>query len=99
MLDERNESILEAENLFLTRGANKDNLTDLKRINAGEKIVLAQMTLEKNLMAFRRKMNEIKSNNVMKKSSQEQFAIYKEVKRQEAERKKKELEDKLLSKQ
>ena len=99
MLDERNESILEAENLFLTRGANKDNLTDLKRINAGEKIVLAQMTLEKNLMAFRRKMNEIKSNNVMKKSAQEQFAIYKEVKRQEAERKKKELEDKLLSKQ
>ena len=99
MLDERNESILEAENLFLTRGANKDNLTDLKRINAGEKIVLAQMTLEKNLMAFRRKMNEIKSNNVMKKSSQEQFAIYKEVKRQEAERKKKELEDKLLAKQ
>ena len=99
MLDERNESILEAENLFLTRGANKDNLTDLKRINAGEKIVLAQMTLEKNLMAFRRKMNEIKSNNVMKKSAQEQFAIYKEVKRQEAERKKKELEDKLLAKQ
>jgi hypothetical protein len=99
MLDERNESILEAENLFLTRGANKDNLTDLKRINAGEKIVLAQMTLEKNLMAFRKKMNEIKSNNVMKKSAQEQFAIYKEVKRQEAERKKKELEDKLLAKQ
>ena len=57
------------------------------------------MTLEKNLMAFRRKMNEIKSNNIMKKSSQEQFSIYKEVKRQEAERKKKELEDKLLSKQ
>ena len=99
MLDERNESILEAENLFLTRGANKDNVTDLKRINAGEKIVLAQMTLEKNLMAFRKKMNEIKSNNVMKKSAQEQFAIYKEVKRQEAERKKKELEDKLLAKQ
>ena len=99
MLDERNESILEAENLFLTRESNKDNLTDLKRINAGEKIVLAQMTLEKNLMAFRRKMNEIKSNNVMKKSAQEQFAIYKEVKRQEAERKKKELEDKLLAKQ
>ena len=55
------------------------------------------MTLEKNLMAFKRKMNEIKSNNIMKKSSQEQFSIYKEVKRQEAERKKKELEDKLLS--
>ena len=33
------------------------------------------MTLEKNLMAFKRKMNEIKSNNIMKKSSQEQFSI------------------------
>ena len=35
----------------------------------------------------------------MKKNSEQQFAIYKEVKRQEAEKKKKELEDKLLSKQ
>jgi hypothetical protein len=99
MLQERNEAILEAENMFLSRGANKDNVTDLKRINAGEKIVLAQMTLEKNLQAFKKKMNEIKSNNVMKKNSEQQFAIYKEVKRQEAEKKKKELEDKLLSKQ
>ena len=99
MLQERNEAILEAENMFLSRGANKDNVTDLKRINAGEKIVLAQMTLEKNLQAFKKKMNEIKSNNVMKKSPEQQLAIFKEVKRQEAEKKKKELEDKLLSKQ
>ena len=99
MLQERNEAILEAENMFLSRGANKDNVTDLKRINAGEKIVLAQMTLEKNLQAFKKKMNEIKSNNVMKKNPEQQLAIYKEVKRQEAEKKKKELEDKLLLKQ
>ena len=99
MLQERNEAILEAENMFLSRGANKDNVTDLKRINAGEKIVLAQMTLEKNLQAFKKKMNEIKSNNVMKKSPEQQLAIFKEVKRQEAEKKKKELEDKLLLKQ
>ena len=57
MLQERNEAILEAENMFLSRGANKDNVTDLKRINAGEKIVLAQMTLKKNLQAFKKKMN------------------------------------------
>ena len=57
------------------------------------------MTFEKNILPFKKRMNEIKSNNVMKKTSEEQFAIYKEVKRQEAERKKKELEDKLLAKQ
>ena len=89
LLLERNESILEAENLFLTRGLNNDNVTDLKRIDAGEKIVLAQMTLEKNLLPFKRKMNKIKSENIMKKSPEERYAIYKEIKRQEAERKKK----------
>jgi hypothetical protein len=83
----------------LTRASNKDNLSDLKRVNASEKIILTQMTFEKNILPFKKRMNEIKSNNVMKKSSEEQFAIYKEVKRQEAERKKKELEDKLLDKQ
>ena len=83
----------------MTRASNKDNLSDLKRVNASEKIILNQMTFEKNILPFKKRMNEIKSNNVMKKSSEEQFAIYKEVKRQEAERKKKELEDKLLDKQ
>ncbi len=96
---ERNENILETETFFLTRASNKDNLSDLKRVNASEKIILTQMTFEKNILPFKKRMNEIKSNNVMKKSSEEQFAIYKEVKRQEAERKKKELEDKLLDKQ
>ena len=99
MLQERNEAILEAENMFLSRGANKDNLSDIKRVNASEKIILTQMTFEKNILPFKKRMNEIKSNNVMKKNSEQQFAIYKEVKRQEAEKKKKELEDKLLSKQ
>ena len=95
MLDERNESILEAENLFLTRGLNKDNVTDLKRINAGEKIVLNQLTLENNLPAFRKKMDMIKSSSVLKKSPEERLNMYKEKKREEAERKKKELEDKM----
>ena len=35
----------------------------------------------------------------MKKSSPKKFAIYKEVKTQETEKKKKKLEDKLVSKQ
>lgn len=53
------------------------------------------MTLEKNLYIFQKKMNEIKSASILKKSPEEKVEMYKEKKRKEAEKKKKELEDKL----
>ena len=46
------EEILEDENILFNRGLNKDNVTNLKRLNANEKTVIAQMTLEKNLYIF-----------------------------------------------
>ena len=93
--DEFRQFILAEQNEILKKGVNKDSLSDLKRINAGEKIVLNQLTLENNLPAFRKKMDMIKSSSVLKKSPEERLNMYKEKKREEAERKKKELEDKM----
>ena len=93
--DEYRQMILADQNEILKRGVNKDSLSDLKRINAGEKIVLNQLTLENNLPAFRKKMDMIKSSSVLKKSPEERLNMYKEKKREEAERKKKELEEKM----
>ena len=70
-------------------------MTNLKRVNAGEKIVREQLTIENNMKAFRKRMNLIQSASILKKSPEERFAMYKEKKRQEAEKKKKELEDKM----
>ena len=60
-----------------------------------EKTVVAQMTLEKNLYLFHKKMNQIKNSSILKKSPEERLTMYKEKKRKEAEKKKKEMEEKL----
>ena len=53
------------------------------------------MTMEKNLSDFYRRMNALKDQSIYKKSPEERYKIYKNLKREEAERKKKELEEKL----
>ena len=60
-----------------------------------EKTVVAQMTLEKNLYLFHKKMNQIKNSSILKKSPEERLTMYKEKKRKEAEKKKKEMEEKM----
>ena len=64
-----------------------------------EKVVLNQMVLEKNLTNFRRKMNKLQSNSVIKKTPKEKLEMYKEKKKQEEEQKQKAEEDKKLNKQ
>jgi hypothetical protein len=93
--EEYRQLVLAEQKEILTRGANKDNMTNLKRVNAGEKIVREQLTIENNMKAFRKRMNLIQSASILKKSPEERFAMYKEKKRQEDEKKKKELEDKM----
>ena len=93
--EEYRQLILADQKEILTRGANKDNMTNLKRVNAGEKIVREQLTIENNMKAFRKRMNLIQSASILKKSPQERYAMYREKKREEAEKKKKELEDKM----
>ena len=94
-LNERRLDIIEYQLELLKRGNKKEKSNELKRINAGEKRVISQMTMEKSLADFYKRMNELKDQRIYKKSEDERFKIYKNIKREEAERKKKELEEKL----
>ena len=87
--------ILEYQTMILNRGITKDNVTNMKRLNANDKTIINQMNIEKNLKNFRKKMFQLKDQSIIAKSQEEKYAMYKEKKRQEAEKKKKEMEDKL----
>lgn len=91
---ERRKDILYYQSIMLGRSLSRDNIFTTKRINASEKTLNEQMTLESNLTIFNKKMNELKSQSIFKKTLQERYKIFKDFKKKEAERKK-ELEDKL----
>ena len=91
---ERRKDILFYQSIMLGRSLSKDNIFHMKRLGASEKTLNEQMTLEKNLTLFNKKMNALKSQSIFKKTKQERYKIFKELKKKEAERKK-ELEDKM----
>ena len=92
--NERRKDILFYQSIMLGRSLSRDNIFRKKRLNASEKTVNEQMTLEKNLTLFNRKMNMLKSQSIFKKTMEERYKIFKELKKKEAERKK-ELEEKM----
>lgn len=91
---ERRKDILFYQSIMLGRSLSKDNIFHMKRLNASERTLNEQKTLEKNLTLFNKKMNELKSQSIFKKNLQERYKIFKDLKKKEAERKK-ELEDKM----
>ena len=93
--NERRFDILDLQLDLLKRGKKRERTNEMKRINAGESRVIGQMTMEKNLSDFYKRMNLLKNQSIYKKSPEERYKIYKNLKREEAERKKKELEEKL----
>ena len=98
---ERRLDILDYQYELLRRSKKKEKMGELRRINAGEKTIINQMVLQKNLSDFFRRMNKLKSQSVYKKTPEQRYKIYRDLKRAEAERRKKELEekmDKLLNK-
>lgn len=92
--NERRKDILFYQSIMLGRSLSRDNIFRKKRFNASEKTVNEQMTLEKNLTLFNRKMNMLKSQSIFKKTMEERYKMFKELKKKEAERKK-ELEEKM----
>ena len=94
-LNERRLDIIDFQLDLLKRGKKKDKSNELKRINAGERRVISQMTMEKNLTDFYKRMNALKDQSIYKKTEEERYKMYKTLKREAAERKKKELEEKL----
>ena len=93
--NERRLDILDYQLELLKRGKKKEKSYELKRISAGERRVLSQMNMEKNLSDFYKRMNMLKEQSIYKKTEEERYKMYKNLKREEAERKKKELEEKM----
>ena len=85
---ERRKDILFYQSMVLGRSLSRDNIFHLKKRSASEKTLNEQKILEKNLTLFNKKMNLLKSQSIFKKTLQERYKIFKELKKKEAERKK-----------
>jgi hypothetical protein len=88
-------NVLDYQNQILQRALSRDHIIRLKKTNANEKTLIDQLNEEKNIPKFNKKMFKIKENSVLTLSSEQKYEVWKELKRKEAERKRKELEDKL----
>ena len=97
LLDEDKEDILEYQAIVLTRKEDMDKKIQLQKDNFTEKTIFNQLTFEKNLKPFYKKLYEIKSDSIIKKSLDQRRKIYKGIKRAEAEAKRKEEEERLLN--
>ena len=92
---ERRKDVLAYQTELMNRSM---KMTQLNRLKKVENSISNQIAIQNNLTAFNRKLNILKSQSVTKKTPEEKMKIYKELKRQEAERKKREKEDELLYK-
>ena len=97
MLFEEKDDILEYQTIMITRKSEMDKKYKLKRDNFTEKTMYSQLTFEKNLKPFYKKLEEIKSDSIIKKSCDQRRRIYRGIKRAEAEAKRKEEEERLLN--
>ena len=96
-LFEEKDDILEYQSIVLSRKEQMDKKNKLKKENFTEKTIYNQLTFEKNLKPFYKKLDEIKSDSIIKKSLDQRKKIYRGIKRAEAEAKRKEEEERLLN--
>ena len=89
--------IIDYQNELLKKSSEKNNIYTLKKIQTNEKTIHEQLNFEKNLNNYYKKLEIIKSENVMRLSLDNRRKIFQKLKRKEAEKKKKEEEDKLLN--
>ena len=94
----RREIILENQTISINRSMNVTRLNDMKRMTAGDKTINNQIAIQKSMFNFNKKLNELKSKSVNKMSREEKMKIFRELKRKEAEKRKKQLEDEMLDK-
>lgn len=97
MLLEEKDDILEYQNILISRKSEMDKKYQLKRDNFTEKTMFKHLNFEKNLKPFYKKLDEIKSDSIIKKSLEQRRRIYRGIKRAEAEAKRKEEEERLLN--
>jgi hypothetical protein len=97
LIDTEKDDILEYQAFALSRKDQMDKKNKLKKENFTEKTIYNQLTFEKNLKPFYKKLDEIKSESIIKKSLEQRRKIYRGIKRAEAEAKRKEEEERLLN--
>ena len=97
ILLEEKDDILEYQTILITRKCQMDKKYKLKKDNFAEKTMYTHLTFEKNLKPFYKKLEEIKSDSIIKKSYDQRKRIYRGIKRAEAEAKRKEEEERLLN--
>ena len=96
---ERRRDILDYQTEMMNRSLKmNEGFKNKKRFNT-ENSIANQMAIQSNMMEFMKKLNKLKSKSISKKSVEQRIKIYKELKRQEAERKKREKEDELFNKE
>ena len=95
---ERRKDVLAYQTELMNRSMKMNHLNNLKRMNTTENTITNQISIQKNLITFYRKLNLLKTQSVTKKTHEEKMRIFRELKRQEAERKKKEKEDEMFNK-
>jgi hypothetical protein len=61
---------------------------------ARENVVLTQMETEKKIAPFNKEINKIIDQSIMKKNNEQRRQIYKDILKEEADKKKKEMEEK-----
>ena len=96
LFDEKDD-ILEYQTIMISRKSQMDKRIQLKRDNSTEKTLYHQLAFEKNLKPFYKRLEEIKSDSIIKRSLEQRKKIYKGIKRAEAAAKRKEEEDRLLN--
>ena len=97
IMSEEKEDILEYQAIMLSKNTQMDKKYRLQKDNCTEKTLYHQLTFEKNLKPFYKKLDEIKSESIIKKSMDQRRKIYRGIKRAEAEAKRKEEEERLLN--
>ena len=96
---EKRRDILDYQTEMMNRSLKmNDAMNNKKRFNTGENSISNQMAIQKNMSNFLRKLNMLKSQSITKQPVEKRIKMFKELKRQEAERKKREKEDELLYK-
>ena len=96
-ISENRFDVLDYQNVVLKRTENNDTLNNLKKTVVLENTINDQMNFEKNLKIFYKKLEVLKSENIMRMSLDDRRKIFLRLKKKEAEKKKKEEEDKLLN--
>jgi hypothetical protein len=97
--DEDREAVLDYQREYvINKAMNKDIGMELRKANARDNVILADMEMYKMMGKFNKDINKIQNESMLKLSDNRRKQMYKDLLREEAERKKKEEEDKKFQK-